>query len=47
MLKYMVEGKEYNSFDLEVGAETRGWEDPVKEGFKFNGCEYLPERVVP
>ena len=45
MLKYMVEGKEYNSFDLEVGAEIPAVEDPVKEGFKFNGWDGLPETM--
>ena len=42
---YMVDGKEYASYTVEYGAEVPVPEDPVKDGYLFEGWTSIPEAM--
>ena len=42
---YLVDGEEYASYTVEYGAEVPVPEDPVKEGYLFEGWTSIPEAM--
>ncbi len=44
-LTYTVDGEVYKSFDVEYGASITPEEEPVKEGYTFNGWSEIPETM--
>lgn len=44
-LTYIVDGEVYKSFDVEYGASITPEEEPVKEGYTFNGWSEIPETM--
>ena len=44
-LTYMVDGKEYKSYDVEYGSPIIGEESPQIEGYTFSGWSWIPSKM--
>ncbi len=44
-LSYIVDGSEYNSYDIEYGASINPEAEPTKEGYTFSGWSYIPSTM--
>ena len=44
-LTYMVDGEVYKSYDVEYGATITPEAEPTKEGYKFSGWSYIPNKM--
>lgn len=44
-LTYMVDGKEYKSYEVEYGATITPEAEPTKEGYTFSGWSEIPETM--
>ena len=44
-LTYMVDGIEYESYQMEYGESITPVAEPTKEGFKFSGWSYIPSTM--
>lgn len=44
-LTYMVDGEEYESFEIEYGAPITPEAEPTKEGYTFSGWSEIPETM--
>lgn len=44
-LTYMVDGEVYKSYDIEYGATINPEAEPTKDGYKFSGWSYIPNKM--